>query len=84
MIGATKRNSPGNKLPTPTETTGVHYMHFIIDTMDIMDKFPDIQGCHIVMVNASIHVPNLINPIIKKRGCYIPVYLSPYSPGYSV
>lgn len=34
---------------------------------------------HIVMDNAPIHIPNLINPIIKKRG-YIPVYLPPYSP----
>lgn len=47
--------------------------------MDIMDTFSDMQGCHIIMDNAPVHVPDLINPIIEKRG-YIPVYLPPYSP----
>lgn len=37
VVGATKRKAPGDKLSTPTGTTGSHYMHFIVDTMDIMD-----------------------------------------------
>ena len=79
VVGATKRKAPGNKLSSPTGITGSHYMHFIVDTMDIMDTFPDMKGFYIVMDNALIHVPAVINPLIEKRG-YIPVYLSPYSP----
>ncbi|KAG1474808.1 hypothetical protein G6F56_000128 [Rhizopus delemar] len=78
-FGATKHKTSGDKPSMPKGTTGAHYMHFIIDTMDIMDTFPDMQRYHIVMDNAPIHIPNLINPIIEKRG-HIPVYLSPYSP----
>ncbi|KAG1419106.1 hypothetical protein G6F57_023698 [Rhizopus arrhizus] len=47
--------------------------------MDIMDTFPEMQGFHIVMDNAPIHTPSVIDPLIEKRG-YIPVYLPPYSP----
>lgn len=79
VAGATKRKAPSDKLSTPKGTTGAHYMHFIIDTMDIMDTFPEMQGFHIVMDNAPIHVPSMINPLIEKRG-YIPVYLPSYSP----
>lgn len=79
VVGATKRKTPGDKLSVPSGTTGSHYMHFIVDTMDIMDTFPDMQGYHIVMDNAPIHVPAMIDPLIEKRG-YIPVYLPPYSP----
>ncbi|KAG1471174.1 hypothetical protein G6F56_002274 [Rhizopus delemar] len=37
------------------------------------------KDIHIVMDNAHIHVPALIDPLIEKRG-YVPVYLPPYSP----
>ncbi|KAG2195432.1 hypothetical protein INT46_008465 [Mucor plumbeus] len=37
------------------------------------------QGFHIVMDNAPIHIPSVIDPLIEKRG-YIPVYLPSYSP----
>ncbi|KAG1450377.1 hypothetical protein G6F56_008368 [Rhizopus delemar] len=79
MAGATKRKAPSDKISMPKGTTGAHYMHFIIDTMDIMDTFPKMQGFHIVMDNAPIHIPSVIDPLIEKRG-YIPVYLPPYSP----
>ncbi|KAG1349169.1 hypothetical protein G6F62_003658 [Rhizopus arrhizus] len=78
VVGATKRKAPGDKMSVPNGTTGAHYMHFIVDTMDIMDTFPDMQGYHIVMDNAPIHVPALIDPLIEKRG-YVPVYLPSYS-----
>ncbi|KAG0742553.1 hypothetical protein G6F57_006409 [Rhizopus arrhizus] len=78
-VGATKRKALGDKLSMPNGITGAHYMHFIIDTMNIMDTFPDMQEFHIVMDNAPIHVPSIINPLIEKRG-YFPVYLPPYSP----
>ncbi|KAG2209301.1 hypothetical protein INT46_003970 [Mucor plumbeus] len=79
VAGATKRKAPSDKISMPKGTTGAHYMHFIIDTMDIMDTFPEMQGFHIVMDNAPIHIPSVIGPLIEKRG-YIPVYLPPYSP----
>ena len=37
VAGVTKRKAPSDKISMPKGTTGAHYMHFIIDTMDIMD-----------------------------------------------
>lgn len=78
VVRATKRKAPGDKLSMPNGTTDAPYMYFIIDTMNIMDAFPDMQGFHVVMDNAPIHVPSIISPLIEKRG-YVPVYLPPYS-----
>lgn len=47
--------------------------------MDIMDEFPEMKGVFIVMNNAPIYVPEIIDLMIKKRG-NIPVYLPPCSP----
>lgn len=44
-----------------------------------MDEFPEMKGYFIIMDNAPIHVPEMIDPIIMQRG-YTPVYLPPYSP----
>lgn len=49
------------------------------DIMDFMDEFSEMKGYFIVMYNAPIHVPEIIDPIIMQRG-HAPVYLSPYSP----
>ncbi|KAG1136864.1 hypothetical protein G6F37_011659 [Rhizopus arrhizus] len=48
---------------------------------DAIATFDDnnMQGYHIVMDNAPIHVPAMIDPLIEKRS-YVPVYLPPYSP----
>lgn len=56
--------------------TGGHYLHFLNDTMNIMDEFPEMKGHFIVMDNARIHIPEAINPIIINRG-YTPVYIPP-------
>ncbi|KAI8080211.1 uncharacterized protein B0P05DRAFT_540438 [Gilbertella persicaria] len=58
---------PYNRTVVPNRTTSSHYMHFIIDTMDIMDTFPSMHGSHIVMGNAPIHVPALISPFIRQN-----------------
>lgn len=58
----------------PKEATSGHYLNFINDTMDIMNEFPEMNWVFIVMNNAPINVPEIINPMIKKRG-YTPVYL---------
>ncbi|EIE86178.1 hypothetical protein G6F46_010706 [Rhizopus delemar] len=79
VVGATKRKAPGNCLTLHKGTTGSHFMQFVVDTMDIMDPFPEMKGYHIVMDNAPIHVHDIIDPIISRRG-YIPVYLPPYLP----
>ncbi|KAG2193770.1 hypothetical protein INT47_006052 [Mucor saturninus] len=71
--------APSDKISMPKRTTGAHYMHLIIDTMDIMNTFPEMQGFHIVMDNAPIHIPGVIDPLIEKCS-YIPVYLPPYLP----
>ncbi|CEG67847.1 hypothetical protein RMATCC62417_04209 [Rhizopus microsporus] len=79
VAGATKRKAPEDRLNLLKGTTGNHFMQFVVDTMDIMDQFPEMRGYHIVMDNAPIHVHNIVDPIIIRRG-YIPVYLPPYSP----
>lgn len=79
VVGATKRKAPEDRLSVPKGTTGGHYLQFLNDTMDIMDDFPEMKGYCIIMDNAPIHVPKLIDPVITKRG-YTPIYLPPYSP----
>lgn len=79
VMGATKRKAPEGQLSVPKGTTGEHYLQFISDTMDIMDEFSEMKGYFIIMDNAPIHVPEIIDPIIMQRG-YTPVYLPPYSP----
>jgi transposase len=55
-------------------------MQFVVNTMGNMDQFPEMKGYHIVMDNAPIHVHDIIDPIITRRG-YILVYPPPlYSP----
>ncbi|KAG1464956.1 hypothetical protein G6F46_009144 [Rhizopus delemar] len=79
VVGATKRKAPEDQLSVPKGTIGEHYLQFISDTMDIMDGFSEMKDYFIIMDNAPIHVPEIIDPIIIQRG-YIPVYLPPYSP----
>ncbi|KAI8360726.1 hypothetical protein EDC96DRAFT_566064 [Choanephora cucurbitarum] len=49
VAGATKRKAPEGRLNLPKGTTGNHFMQFVVDTMDIMDQFPEMRGlshCH--------------------------------------
>jgi hypothetical protein len=73
VVGATKRKVPGNCLTLPKGTTDSHFMQFVVNTMGNMDQFPEMKGYHIVMDNAPIHVHDIIDPIITRRG-YILVY----------
>jgi hypothetical protein len=59
-VGATKRRAPQHRLSVPKGTTGGHYLQFLNDTMDITDEFPEMKGYFIVMDNAPIHVPQII------------------------
>ncbi|OAD71132.1 hypothetical protein PHYBLDRAFT_147642 [Phycomyces blakesleeanus NRRL 1555(-)] len=78
VAGATKRKAPEDRLSLPKDITGSHFVQFVVDTMDIMDQFPEVKGYHIVMDNALIHVHSIVNPTIIRRG-YTPAYLSTYS-----
>lgn len=55
-----------------------HYLHFISNTLDILDKC-DMKGRYLIMDNAPIHRSDLIRNLIEGRG-YKCVYLPPYSP----
>ncbi|CAO3615524.1 unnamed protein product [Mucor hiemalis] len=80
VVGAKKRKATEDISATiPKGTTTGHYVQFISDTLNIMDEFPNMKGFHIVMDNAPIHPPQIVDPITIERG-YIPVYLPPYSP----
>ncbi|KAG1471987.1 hypothetical protein G6F56_001802 [Rhizopus delemar] len=79
VVGATKRKAPQDRLSVPKGTTGCHYLHFLNDTMDIMDEFPEMRGYFIIMNNAPIHILEVIDYIIINRG-YTLVYLPSYSP----
>jgi transposase len=79
VVGTSKRKAPEDQLSVPKGTTGEHYLQFISDTMDIMDEFPEMKGHFIIMDNAPIHVPEMIDSIIMQRG-YTGVYPPPYSP----
>ncbi|KAI8880099.1 hypothetical protein K501DRAFT_160574, partial [Backusella circina FSU 941] len=79
VAGAKKRKGPEDKISVPSGTTDEHYLQFLKDTMDIMDEYPEMKGYSIVMNNAPIRAPGLIDHVILNRG-YRPVYLPPYSP----
>lgn len=75
-MGATKRKTQADKLPIPKGTTGSNYLQFISHTIDIMENFPEMKRFCIIMDNAPIHVPSVVDLLILKWG-YIPVYLPP-------
>ena len=79
FVRSTKSKSFDDRIYVPKDTTSDHYIQFINGTMDIIDEFPEMQEFLIVMDNASIYAPFIIDPIIIKRE-YAPVYLLPYSP----
>ncbi|KAI8886883.1 hypothetical protein K501DRAFT_269461 [Backusella circina FSU 941] len=79
VVGNKKRKVPENNISVPSDTTGEHYFQFLNDTMDVMDEFPEMKGYYIIMDNAPIYVPSIIDPVVLNWG-YVPVYLPPYSP----
>ncbi|CAO3684171.1 unnamed protein product [Rhizopus stolonifer] len=79
VVGAKRRKGPEDKLTVSSGTTDEHYLQFLNDTMDIIDEFPEMKGSSIIMDNAPIHVPDLIDSVVIRRG-YVLVYLPLYSP----
>jgi hypothetical protein len=78
VVETTKRKAPQDRLSVPKGTIGGHYLHFLNETMNIMDECPEMRGYFIVMDNVPIHIPEVIGPITINRDC-TPVYLPPYS-----
>ncbi|KAL1931415.1 hypothetical protein VTP01DRAFT_9557 [Rhizomucor pusillus] len=56
-----------------------HYISFLKDTLDEMDKYPQMKGHYLVMDNSPIHTSKDIAKYIEFRG-YRCAYLPPYSP----
>jgi hypothetical protein len=54
IVGAIKRKAAGDAVSAiPKGTTASHYVQFISDTLNIMNKFPNMKGFHLVMDNCS-------------------------------
>ncbi|KAI8883914.1 hypothetical protein K501DRAFT_323245 [Backusella circina FSU 941] len=60
-------NAPEDQLSVPKGTTSEHYLQFISDSMDIMDEFSEMKGYFIILDNAPIHAPEIVDPIIMQR-----------------
>lgn len=83
MPASKKRRTVGSSGPAQFQSKGtvtVHYFTFLSDTMDEMDKHPDIfKDNYLIMDNAPIHTNDDMKLFIESRG-YRCVYLPPYSP----
>lgn len=73
------RNGEITTTKRTTGTTTEHYVDYLVDTMDVMDRYPEFKGFYLVMDNAPIHKALEIQTIIEERG-YRCIYLPPYSP----
>lgn len=71
LAGGVKKSSKG--------TTTNHYVNFVKDILNEMDRFPEMKGFFLIMDNAPIHTNKLLRSIIEDRG-YRCLYLPPYSP----
>ncbi|GAN06739.1 conserved hypothetical protein [Mucor ambiguus] len=78
-----KRKTAGSSGSSQKQSRGTvtgHYFNFLNDTMDVMDKFPDVfKDNYLIMDNTPIHINEDIKSVIEGRG-YRCVYLPPYSP----
>lgn len=66
VMGATKRKTQADKLSIPKGTTGSNYLQSISDTIYIMENFPEMKRFCIIMDNAPIHVPSVVDLLILK------------------
>ncbi|GAA5814508.1 hypothetical protein MFLAVUS_008005 [Mucor flavus] len=81
--GGNKRKIPDaeTRKTEPTGTTTGHYLRFLNDTLDIMDKQDSMKDFYLIMDNAPIHTSKAIEQAVKRRNRdYKCVYLPPYSP----
>ncbi|GAA5804456.1 hypothetical protein HPULCUR_009949 [Helicostylum pulchrum] len=73
-------NKYRTKISLSPSTVAVNWTRFSLRLSTKKDfEFPEMKGYFIVMDNAPIHIPQVIDPVIISRG-YTPVYLPLYSP----
>lgn len=60
------------------DTLSEHFMQFISNVMDTLDKH-EMSGRYLILDNAAIHKVAAVQELIESRGCKA-VYLPPYSP----
>ncbi|KAI8880828.1 hypothetical protein K501DRAFT_254382 [Backusella circina FSU 941] len=67
--GGKKRKATASSSSTKesTGTTSGHYLRFIKETLDIMDKHKSMRGSYFIMDNASMHTKPEIEEEIKSR-----------------
>jgi transposase len=73
------RRLAGGKKKQSRGTNTNHYVSFISDILEEMDKFPKMKGYFLIMDNAPIHTNKITRSTIEERG-YRCLYLPPYSP----
>ncbi|CEP12412.1 hypothetical protein [Parasitella parasitica] len=74
-----KRKLAGGAKQQTKGTVTNHYVNFISDIMNEMDKFPEMKGSFLIMDNAPIHTNKIIKQMIEERD-YRCIYLPAYSP----
>ena len=67
-----------SKVDTNSTVTAEIFSSLISDLLSIMDQDQNLAGSWILMDNARIHRPDILNAMITQRG-YILQFLSPYS-----
>ena len=78
-----KRNSGQGSELLSTGTVTCHYISFLKETSDDMDKYPQMKGHYLIMDNAPIHTSTDIAKYIEYceyRCAYLPPYSSELNP----
>lgn len=78
--GGKKRKNPAvSNDDGPKGTTAGHYLRFVRETLDVLDKYDEMKGYYFIMDNARIHkeIQDILNERNRDYKC---VYLPPYSP----
>ena len=75
----TKRKTGQESQILSTGTVTGHYISFLKEALDKIDKYPHMKGHYLIMDNAPIHTSTDISKYIEYRG-YRCAYLPSYSP----
>ncbi|KAG1494377.1 hypothetical protein G6F53_012586 [Rhizopus delemar] len=77
--GRKRKNPEAFNEEVPKGTTAGHYMRFIQETLNVLDKYEQMRGFYFIMDNAPIHkqIEDVLNERNRDYKC---VFLPPYSP----
>lgn len=67
VAGAHKRKGTNMKVNAKTGTRSGHYLEFLMDTIDQLNRFPELKGFYLVMDNAPIHTHEDIDNLVTSR-----------------